>query len=103
MSPRRTREIRSVSSTARKIKLWLLVLRRTKREKSRRGRFQFNVRKPRYSWAKLNPMEDRTIHPSMKAVRAAYVLAAVVFVAAVWAYYKYAQSADGSDAPRWLP
>ncbi len=39
----------------------------------------------------------------MKAVRAAYGLAAVVFVAAVWAYYKYAQSADGSDAPRWLP
>jgi uncharacterized membrane protein YdbT with pleckstrin-like domain len=48
-------------------------------------------------------MEDRTIHPSMKAVRAAYALAAVVFVAAVWAYYKYTQGADGYDAPRWLP
>jgi putative membrane protein len=48
-------------------------------------------------------MEDRTIHPSMKTVRAAYALAFLVFAAAVWAYYEYAQSADGYDAPRWLP
>jgi membrane protein YdbS with pleckstrin-like domain len=48
-------------------------------------------------------MEDRTIHPSMKAVRAAYVLAAVVFAAVVWAYYEYARGANGYDAPRWLP
>ena len=43
-------------------------------------------------------MEDRTIRPSMKTVHAAYVLAAIVFGAAIWAYYKYAQ-----DEPRWLP
>jgi membrane protein YdbS with pleckstrin-like domain len=44
------------------------------------------------------PLEDRVIRPSMKTVRAAYLLAAIVFGAAVWAYYKYAQ-----DEPRWLP
>lgn len=48
-------------------------------------------------------MEDRTIHPSMKTVKAAYLLAAIVFGAAVWAYDKYAQGASGYDAPRWLP
>jgi uncharacterized membrane protein YdbT with pleckstrin-like domain len=43
-------------------------------------------------------MDDRTLHPSMKTVRAAYLLAGILFVAAVWAYYKYAP-----DEPRWLP
>jgi putative membrane protein len=44
------------------------------------------------------PIEDRTIHPSMKTVQAGYALAALVFAAAVWGYYQYA-----SDEPRWLP
>src|ERR1019366_7875045 len=42
-------------------------------------------------------MEARTIHPSMKAVRAAYLLAIVVIVAGPWAIDKY-----GQDQPRWL-
>jgi uncharacterized membrane protein YdbT with pleckstrin-like domain len=39
----------------------------------------------------------------MKTVQAAYLLAALIFAAVVWAYYEYAQGANGYDAPRWLP
>jgi uncharacterized membrane protein YdbT with pleckstrin-like domain len=42
-------------------------------------------------------MEDRTVHPSMKAVWLAYVLAFMVFCAGVWLYYAY-----GRDQPEWL-
>jgi len=42
-------------------------------------------------------MEDRIIRPSMKSVRAAYVLALVVIAAVTWALYNYAH-----DQPRWL-
>jgi len=42
-------------------------------------------------------MEDRTIHPSMKSVVAAYLLAIVIILAATWAIYTY-----GQDRPRWL-
>jgi uncharacterized membrane protein YdbT with pleckstrin-like domain len=42
-------------------------------------------------------MEDRTIHPSMKAVWAAYLLAIAIAAAGMWAIYRYAQ-----DQPRWL-
>ena len=42
-------------------------------------------------------MEDCTIHPSMKSVRAAYLLAIAVVVAGMWVVYSYAQ-----DQPRWL-
>jgi len=42
-------------------------------------------------------MEDRTIHPSMKTVWAAYLLAIVIALAAMWAISQYAQ-----DPPNWL-
>jgi uncharacterized membrane protein YdbT with pleckstrin-like domain len=42
-------------------------------------------------------MEDATIHPSMKTVWAAYLLALAVILAGMWALYKYAQ-----DQPGWL-
>jgi uncharacterized membrane protein YdbT with pleckstrin-like domain len=42
-------------------------------------------------------MEDRTIHPSMKTVWAAYLLAIVIALAAMWAISQYAQ-----DPPTWL-
>jgi uncharacterized membrane protein YdbT with pleckstrin-like domain len=42
-------------------------------------------------------MEDRTIHPSMKTVWAAYLLAIVIALAAMWAASQYAQ-----DPPNWL-
>ena len=42
-------------------------------------------------------MEDRTIHPSMKTVWLAYVLAFMVFGAGIWLYNTY-----GRDQPSWL-
>ncbi len=42
-------------------------------------------------------MEDCTLHPSMKSVRAAYVFAIAVALAGMWAIYEYA-----TDQPRWL-
>jgi uncharacterized membrane protein YdbT with pleckstrin-like domain len=42
-------------------------------------------------------MEDATIHPSMKSVWAAYLLAIAVVLAGMWALYEYAQ-----DQTRWL-
>lgn len=42
-------------------------------------------------------MENRTIHPSMKTVWAAYLLAIVIAGAAMWAISQYAQ-----DPPNWL-
>ena len=42
-------------------------------------------------------MEDCTIHPSMKAIRVGYLLAAVVAAGGVWAIGKYA-----ADPPNWL-
>ena len=43
-------------------------------------------------------MEDRTIHPSMKTVWAAYALTVVMIALGVWAYFTFA-----ADKPRWLP
>src|SRR5580700_4125848 len=43
-------------------------------------------------------MEDRTLHPSMKTVWAAYGLAIVVILAGIWAYFKYEP-----DWPAWAP
>jgi len=40
-------------------------------------------------------MEDRTIHPSMKTVWAAYTFAVVVILAGIWAYFQY--------EPNWPP
>ena len=45
----------------------------------------------------INTMEDCTIHPSMKSVWAAYLLAIVIALAAMWAINQYAQ-----DPPTWL-
>jgi uncharacterized membrane protein YdbT with pleckstrin-like domain len=42
-------------------------------------------------------MEDCTIHPSMKSVWAAYLLAIAIAITAMWAIGQYAQ-----DPPRWL-
>ena len=42
-------------------------------------------------------MEDCTIHPSMKSVHAAYILAIAVAIAGIWAVCEYA-----SNEPRWL-
>jgi uncharacterized membrane protein YdbT with pleckstrin-like domain len=42
-------------------------------------------------------MEDRIIHPSMKSVWAAYLVAIAVIVVAMWTIYTYEQ-----DKPRWL-
>jgi uncharacterized membrane protein YdbT with pleckstrin-like domain len=42
-------------------------------------------------------MEDATIHPTMKSVWAAYLVATAVLVASIWALYQYAQ-----DQPRWI-
>jgi uncharacterized membrane protein YdbT with pleckstrin-like domain len=42
-------------------------------------------------------MEDRTIHPSMKTVWGAYVLAILIAAAGTWAYFTYA-----ADKPRWI-
>jgi uncharacterized membrane protein YdbT with pleckstrin-like domain len=42
-------------------------------------------------------MEDRVIHPSMKAVLAVYGLAFMIIAAGIWAYYAY-----GQDRPKWL-
>jgi putative membrane protein len=43
-------------------------------------------------------MEDRTIHPSMKTVWAAYAMAALIVLVGIWAYFKY-----GQDQPVWVP
>jgi uncharacterized membrane protein YdbT with pleckstrin-like domain len=45
-------------------------------------------------------MADRVIRPSMKMIKAGYVLAVIVIIAAVVAYAKYA---DPEKYPRWLP
>ena len=42
-------------------------------------------------------MEDRTIHPSMKTVWAAFLLAIAIALAAMWAISQYAQ-----NQPDWL-
>jgi uncharacterized membrane protein YdbT with pleckstrin-like domain len=42
-------------------------------------------------------MEDRTIHPSMKTVWLAYLVAFMVCCAGIWLYYAY-----GQDKPGWL-
>jgi uncharacterized membrane protein YdbT with pleckstrin-like domain len=42
-------------------------------------------------------MDNRTIHPSMKAVWPAYIIAAVLYFGAVWAYFRYQD-----ENPRWL-
>jgi uncharacterized membrane protein YdbT with pleckstrin-like domain len=42
-------------------------------------------------------MEDRTIHPSMKTVWAAYLLAIVIALAGMWAISQYAR-----NPPDWL-
>src|ERR1700743_2448637 len=39
----------------------------------------------------------RTIHPSMKAVWPAYIIAAILYFAAVWAYFHFQD-----EEPRWL-
>jgi uncharacterized membrane protein YdbT with pleckstrin-like domain len=39
----------------------------------------------------------RTIHPSMKAVWPAYIIAAILYFTAVWAYFHYED-----ENPRWL-
>ncbi|HEX4137030.1 MAG TPA: hypothetical protein VHY84_20635 [Bryobacteraceae bacterium] len=43
-------------------------------------------------------MEDRTIHPSMKTVWAAYGIAIVVILAGMWAYFAYEP-----NWPAWVP
>ncbi|HEY3823599.1 MAG TPA: PH domain-containing protein [Bryobacteraceae bacterium] len=43
-------------------------------------------------------MEDRTIHPSMKMVWAAYGIAIVVILAGMWAYFAYEP-----NWPAWVP
>lgn len=45
-------------------------------------------------------MADRVIRPSMKMIKAGYVLAVIVIIAAVAAYAEYA---DPEKYPRWLP
>lgn len=42
-------------------------------------------------------IEGVTIRPSMKTVWMAYAVAAIFFVAAIWAYFEYLD-----DKPRWL-
>lgn len=42
-------------------------------------------------------IEGVTIRPSMKTVWMAYAVAAILFVAAIWAYFEYLD-----DKPRWL-
>lgn len=42
-------------------------------------------------------LQARVIHPSMKTVWAAYLVAAAVLIAAVWCYFHYIPS-----EPRWL-
>jgi uncharacterized membrane protein YdbT with pleckstrin-like domain len=42
-------------------------------------------------------MENVTLHPSMKTVWFAYVMAAIVIVGGVWLYYEFAQ-----DKPAWI-
>ena len=46
----------------------------------------------------MTPAKDYLIRPSMKGVRAAYLLAFIVFAAGVWAYYKYSEG----YYPAWL-
>lgn len=42
-------------------------------------------------------MEELIVRPSMKTVWAGYILAAIIFIACIWAYYQYL-----SDQPAWL-
>jgi len=42
-------------------------------------------------------MEELIVRPSMKTVWAGYVLALIIFIACVWAYYQYL-----TDKPAWL-
>ena len=46
-------------------------------------------------------MEDRTIHPSMKSVYAAYVLALVIALAGMWAIHQYADNPQNTPPPQW--
>src|SRR5580692_1262312 len=43
-------------------------------------------------------MEDRTLHPSMKTVWAAYGVAIVIVLAGIWAYFEYEP-----NWPAWSP
>jgi uncharacterized membrane protein YdbT with pleckstrin-like domain len=45
-------------------------------------------------------MEDCTLHPSMKSVMLAYVLAFIVVLAGVWGLYQYYDSHP--DMPKWV-
>jgi uncharacterized membrane protein YdbT with pleckstrin-like domain len=45
-------------------------------------------------------MEDCTLHPSMKSVMLAYLLAALVAAAGVWGIYQY--SDNHPDMPNWI-
>lgn len=45
----------------------------------------------------MTPTKDLLIRPSMKGALLADLLASIVFVAGVWAYYNYAE-----DRPAWL-
>ena len=47
-------------------------------------------------------MEDRTIHPSMKGVYAAYLLAIVIALAAMWAIRQYAENPDNTRPASWV-
>lgn len=42
-------------------------------------------------------MEDRTIHPSMKTVWVAYILASAVILLGFWIYFEY-----GQNRPPWI-
>ena len=48
-------------------------------------------------------MEDCTLHPSMKSVMLAYVLAIAVAIACMWGIYQYADShPDNAYPPKWV-
>ena len=48
-------------------------------------------------------MEDCTLHPSMKSVMLAYVLALIVVLASVWGIYQYYDShPDKAYPPAWV-
>src|SRR6185312_2553215 len=52
---------------------------------------------PYYCYTDWRSMEDRVIHPSVKAVYAGYLLAIVIAGAAMWAIHQYA-----TEPPAWL-
>jgi len=47
-------------------------------------------------------MEDRTIHPSMKAVYAAYVVAIAIALAGMWAIHQYADNPNNTPPANWV-